>query len=105
MQHDPVFPLHEPSEVAEVLSGFFGEPSHNAIAHNAAYDLRCIFKLGVNVQCRITCTLINAHRIDENIRQFGKEPTYHDYANATSKQTFPWVFPWGSIPVCIRSDS
>ena len=83
MDRNKQYPLYRPDELADVLRDFFLDPDRHAIAHNFSYDCRCIFKLGIDVACRTTCTLTNAHRVDENIRQFGKEPTYFRHGDAS----------------------
>ena len=74
---DEKVPRVSEAQLADAIRVFFGEPNKHAIAHNATYDLRLLFKLGITVRCRISCSLIHTHRADENLRSFGREATFH----------------------------
>lgn len=74
---DERFPRAEPEQLAAAVQPFLDNPRNVAIMHNATYDLRVFFKLGIGVRCRVACTLILTHRADENLRSHGKEPTFH----------------------------
>ena len=76
---DERFPRVEPGELAAAIQPFLGKPRNVAVMHNAAYDLRILFKLGIDAHCRVACTLVLSHRADENLRSYGKEPTFHHH--------------------------
>lgn len=74
---DPDFPRYSEPELADVLRSFLADRSRQMLAHNAVYELRLLMRLGLDIRCRVSCTLIRAHRVDENLRSYGGEPTYH----------------------------
>lgn len=76
-QVDPLIPKHDRQKLINALIDFFGDPSRHAIAHNASYDLRMLMQLGVPIRCRVSCTMILAHRCDENLVQREKTNTTH----------------------------
>jgi DNA polymerase I-like protein with 3'-5' exonuclease and polymerase domains len=74
---DKRIPKYDQQDVADAIAPFFGNPNKHAIAHNATYDVRMLYRMGVTVACRTTCTLILTHRLDENLRSFGPSHTIH----------------------------
>ena len=74
---DRTIPRHDQREVAYVIQRFFSNPAKHAVAHNATFDARMLFRMGVSVRCRVTCTMILTHRMDENLRSFGSSNTIH----------------------------
>ena len=69
-------PLRQSAGAADIRP-FFADPTKHAVAHNATYDIRMLYRMGVDVHCRVTCTLILTHRLDENLRSFGSSETFH----------------------------
>jgi DNA polymerase I-like protein with 3'-5' exonuclease and polymerase domains len=75
---DRDIPRYDAAELAGVVRPFLAGPGRHAVAHNAAFEIRMFFRLGVDdIRCRFSCSLIHTHRADENLRSFGPEPTYH----------------------------
>jgi DNA polymerase I-like protein with 3'-5' exonuclease and polymerase domains len=72
-------PLWEPAALARVLRPFLRRRSNRIVMHNATFDLRLLLKLGLDVRCRVSDTLILTHRLDENLRSHSREPTYRAY--------------------------
>lgn len=73
----PDVPKHDSAALADALRCFFTDPTNHAIAHNASYDLRLLMKMGIDPQCRVSCTLVHTHRCNENYRETGDDPTHH----------------------------
>lgn len=76
---DPDVPLYSPAQLARAVQPFLRRRSSRVVMHNATFDLRMLFRLGADVRCRVTDTLVLTHRLDENLRSHGREPTYRDY--------------------------
>jgi DNA polymerase I-like protein with 3'-5' exonuclease and polymerase domains len=76
---DDRFPLVSEQQLAELLRSFLLNPTNVLVMHNASYDLRMMLKLELDIRCKVCCTLIQTHRIDENMRTFGAEPTSHTH--------------------------
>ena len=70
-------PRYSEQELVNAIGPFFLNPKNHAVAHNATYDLRMLFRIGVQVRCRVTCTMILTHRLDENLRCFGRNLSTH----------------------------
>lgn len=79
--HDVRFPRITEHALANALGSFCESKRTQAVFHNAHYDLQFLHRLGVNVNCRVSCTLVHTHRLDENLRSIGSEPTYHPHLN------------------------
>ena len=71
------FPRVPESDLADTIRPFLENPANHAIAHNAPYELRMSLKLGIDIRCRVSCSLIHTHRTDENLRSDGREKTTH----------------------------
>jgi DNA polymerase I-like protein with 3'-5' exonuclease and polymerase domains len=78
-RRDPDVPLLQPAALARVLRPFLRRRSNRVVMHNATFDLRMLLKLGLDVRCRVSDTLIAVHRLDENLRSHSREPTYRAY--------------------------
>src|SRR4051812_38137139 len=50
---EPKVPLHHPADLAIVLRPFLLRRRNRVVMHNAGYDLRMLFKLGLEVRCRV----------------------------------------------------
>ena len=77
----PDIPKYAESDLAAAMRVFFAEGDRHAIAHNAPYDLRMLFKLGVDVRCRVSDSMVHVHRADENLRSWGREATVRAFVN------------------------
>ena len=75
---DDRFPLYSPDELAEALRPFLDRADSHLVAHNATFELRFLLKMGLIPKCRVSCTLVQMHRTDENLTSFSLSPTYHD---------------------------
>jgi DNA polymerase I-like protein with 3'-5' exonuclease and polymerase domains len=78
-RRDEDVPLWKPAALARVLRPFLRRRSNRIVMHNATFDLRMLLKLGLDVLCRVSDTLILTHRLDENLRSHSREPTYRAY--------------------------
>jgi DNA polymerase I-like protein with 3'-5' exonuclease and polymerase domains len=76
---DPDIPRYTVAELRTTVQPFLGDPERQMVAHNATYELRLLAKLGVDVRCRVSCTLLWTHRGDECLRSDGSEPTVHPH--------------------------
>lgn len=75
--NNPDIPRYEQAKVANAIQPFFRDPAKHAVAHNATYDIRMLYRMGVDVRCRVTCTMVLTHRLDENLRSFGSSESFH----------------------------
>lgn len=76
---DSCVPRYPQPLLAAAVRPFLTRTSHRAVFHNAVFDLRMLFRLGIDVRCKVSDTLILCHRLDENLRSDGREPTYHKH--------------------------
>jgi DNA polymerase I-like protein with 3'-5' exonuclease and polymerase domains len=76
-QQHPDIPKISEQQLRSAMQPFLADPARTMIAHNAPYELRLLQKLGLQINCRVHCTLIGTHRTDENLRSDGTEPTLH----------------------------
>ena len=74
---DDRHPRISEADAAAAVGEFLGDPLKHAVMHNATYDLRMMFKMGITIDCRVSCSLIHTHRTDENLREYGDEATHH----------------------------
>lgn len=74
---DAQYPRYAVSELADVLRPFLGDPSRHLIMHNATFDLRWLLGMGLTIRCRVSCSLVHTHRVDENLHEKAKERTTH----------------------------
>ena len=61
-------PLWDAADLVRVLRPFLRRRSNRIVMHNATFDLRMLLKWSLEVRCRVSDTLILAHRVDENLR-------------------------------------
>lgn len=69
--------------VAAVMQPFVADLSRHLIAHNATFDMRWIIKMGLDIRCRISCSLVHSHRVDENLHEHHRERTTHFHTPVT----------------------
>ena len=81
---DPDIPRYPERRVAAAIRPFFANRAKHAVAHNATFDLRMLYRLGIDVRCRVSCTLVLTHRLDENLRAFGTGRTVHYHLPAVT---------------------
>jgi DNA polymerase I-like protein with 3'-5' exonuclease and polymerase domains len=79
-QCDERVPLVAATALAEAVGPFFSNPNVTAIAHNAAYDARVLFRLGVPLAAKLICTQIRTHRCDENLN---RDEVFHEHVKVT----------------------
>ncbi|MFW5690756.1 MAG: hypothetical protein ACOCXY_03000 [Planctomycetota bacterium] len=81
---DPRIPRHSLDRLAAAVRPFVENSDRHAVFHNAAFDLRFLIKMELGIRCRVSCTIIHAHRVDENLKGYGKEKTYHYHLDQIS---------------------
>ncbi|WP_339911663.1 DNA polymerase, partial [Symmachiella dynata] len=68
-ERDRRFPPVKQDDFAAIVQPFLRNPLRQLIAHNAVYELRGLFRLGIDdIRCRVSDSLIHIHRTDENLR-------------------------------------
>jgi DNA polymerase I-like protein with 3'-5' exonuclease and polymerase domains len=82
--HDPDIPRYPEKKVAAAIRPFFRNPARHAVAHNATFDVRMLYRMGIDVRCRVCCTMVLTHRLDENLRSFGSGQTTHYHLPAVT---------------------
>jgi DNA polymerase I-like protein with 3'-5' exonuclease and polymerase domains len=82
--YDPDIPRYPEKKVAAAIRPFFRDRAKLAVAHNATFDIRMLYRMGIDVRCRVSCTMILTHRIDENLRSFGSGQTTHYHLPAVT---------------------
>jgi DNA polymerase I-like protein with 3'-5' exonuclease and polymerase domains len=70
-------------QLALALTSFLTDPGRHLIAHNASFELRFLLRLGLNIRCRVSCSMIHTHRTDENLRDRGKERVAHYHTDVS----------------------
>ncbi len=80
---DARYPKCTEQDFVQTLAPFLGNPDRHLIAHNATFELRFLIRLGLDIRCRVSCTLIHTHRTDENLRERGKERVSHYHTNVS----------------------
>ncbi len=69
VERDPRFPPVSQDDLVAVLRPFLQNPLRQIIAHNAVFELRGLFRMGIDdIRCRVSDSLIHIHRYDENLR-------------------------------------
>lgn len=81
---DPEIPRYPEKKVAAAIRPFFRDRSKHAVAHNATFDVRMLYRMGIEVRCGVSCTLVLTHRLDENLRAFGNAQTVHYHLPAVT---------------------
>jgi len=77
LRRDLAVPRFPEQKLADAIQPFAGDPAKQMLMHNSEYDLRVMWKLGVDVRCRVICTIILTHRTDENLRVSESVVTTH----------------------------
>jgi DNA polymerase I-like protein with 3'-5' exonuclease and polymerase domains len=75
---DKRFPRYDVAELADAIRPFLMNTSNVMVAHHAAFELRFLFKMNLDVKCHVACTMHLMHRVDENLSSHGESPTFHD---------------------------
>lgn len=75
-------PKSNRDSVCQILGQWFADPANHVIAHNATYDLRCLFRIGItDIRARISDSMVWTHRADENLKrrdaEGGGSHSYH----------------------------
>jgi len=81
---DERFPKVTENQLAEAIRPFVEDSTRRMLMHNATYDLRLMFKLNLDVLCKVSCSLIHTHRIDENLKAYGADRVTHYYVPSVS---------------------
>ena len=76
---DSRYPRTTVDHFKRVLSPFLRRRKNRVVAHNATFEVRFLWRLGLRPRCRFIDTMVRVHRVDECLRQYDqkKGSSYH----------------------------
>ncbi|MGM0487156.1 MAG: ribonuclease H-like domain-containing protein [Planctomycetota bacterium] len=76
---DSRYPETTVDQFKRALSPFLRRRGTQVVSHNATFEIRFLWRLGLRPRCRFTDTMPRVHRIDECLRQYAhkKGSSYH----------------------------